>query len=73
MEIGEMVASTNNRWGRKVRTPQDKAPLKRRVSVITENGKCNRKQTALFSLANGAMVKWWCKRPPVPMGTWVAR
>jgi len=32
--------------GRKVRTPQEKAPLKRRVPVNIGNGKCNRKQTA---------------------------
>ena len=59
--------------GRKVRTPQDKAPLKRRTPQMAGMESAAESKQLLPAMPERAMVKGWCKRPPVFMETWAAR
>jgi len=59
--------------GRKVRTPQDKAPLKRRTPPLVGMASAAESKQLLPAMPEEAMVKGWCKRPPVFMETWAAR
>ena len=54
---------------RKVRTPQDKAPLKRRTPPMAGMESAAESKQLLPAMPERAMVKGWCKRPPVFMGT----
>ena len=59
--------------GRKVRTPQDMAPLKRRTPLLAGMASAAESKQLLPVMLEEAMVKGWCKRPPVFMETWAAR
>jgi len=59
--------------GRKVRTPQDKAPLKRRTPLLAGMASAAESKQLLLAIPEEAMVKGWCKRPPVFTETWAAR
>ena len=59
--------------GRKVRTPQDKAPLKRRTPLLAGMASAAESKQLLLAIQEEAMVKGWCKRPPVFTETWAAR
>ena len=56
---------------RKVRTPQDKAPLKRRTPPLA--GMASATESKHPNSYVRKQVKGWCKRPPVFMETWAAR
>ena len=47
--------------GRKVRTPQDKAPLKRRTPLKVGMASATESKHLFIEIK----VKWWYKRPPV--------
>ena len=55
---------------RKVRTPQDKAPLKRRTPLLEGMASATESKHPNYIRKQ---VKGWCKRPPVLMETWAAR
>jgi len=55
--------------GRKVRTPQDRVPLKQRVPDEPETASATESKPP----RSWARVKWWCKRPPVRPETTAAR
>ena len=59
--------------GRKVRTPQDKAPLKMRTPPMAGMESAAESKQLLLVILEEAMVKGWCKRPPVFTETWAAR
>ena len=59
--------------GRKVRTPQDKAPLKRRTPPMAGMESAAESRQLLLAMPEEVMVKGWCKRPPVFTKTWAAR
>ena len=59
-----MVAPAIRQW-RKVRTPQDKVPLKRRVPVNKGTASAAESKQLFPAMPEIAMVKGWCKRPPV--------
>ena len=54
---------------RKVRTPQDKAPLKRRTPLLAGMASAAESKQLFPVILEEAMVKGWCKRPPVSMET----